>query len=45
MYRLKTLTGNRLARCIGSRATGVAVHVGVLNRMTVLARPHTVRVA
>lgn len=46
MYRLKTLTGNRLwARCIGSQGTEVAIRVGVLNRMTVLARPQSVRIA
>jgi Transposase DDE domain len=46
MYRLKTLTGNRLwARRIGSQATEVAIRVGVLNRMTALARPHSVRIA
>jgi hypothetical protein len=39
MYRLKTRTGNCLwARTIGSQATEVAVRVGVLNRMTALAR-------
>jgi len=46
MYRLKTLTGTRLwARCIGSQATEVAIRVGVLNRMTVLARPQSARIA
>ena len=46
MYRLETLTGNRLwARRIGSQATEVAIRVGVLNRMTALARPHSVRIA
>ena len=46
MYRLKTLTGNRLwARCIGSQATEVAIRVGVLNRMAALARPQSVRIA
>jgi Transposase DDE domain len=46
MYRLKTLTGNRLwARRIDSQATEVAIRVGVLNRMTALARPHSVRIA
>jgi hypothetical protein len=46
MYRLKTLTGNRLwARRIGSQATEVAIRVGVLNRMTALARPKSVRIA
>ncbi|CAH2812279.1 MAG: Transposase, IS4 family [uncultured Caballeronia sp.] len=45
MYRLKTLTGNRLwARRIGSQATEVAIRVSVLNRMTALARPHSVRI-
>jgi len=46
MYRLKTLTGTRLwALCIGSQATEVAIRVGVLNRMTVLARPQSARIA
>jgi len=46
MYRLKTLTGNSLlARRIGSQATEVAIRVGVLNRMTALARPQSVRIA
>ena len=46
MYRLKTLTGNCLwARTIGSQATEVAVRVGVLNRMTELARPQSARIA
>ena len=40
MCRLRTLTGNRLrARRIGSQATEVAIRMGVLNRMTALARP------
>lgn len=39
MYRLKTLTSNRLwAGRIGSQATEGAIRVGVLNRMTALAR-------
>jgi hypothetical protein len=46
MYRLKTLTGNRLwTRRIGSQATKVAIRVDVLNRMTPLARPQSVRIA
>lgn len=46
MYRLKTLTGNRLwAREVGSQATEVAIRVGVLNRMAALARPQSVRIA
>ena len=46
MYRLKTLTGNCLwARRIGSQATEVAIRVGVLNRMTALARPQSARIA
>jgi hypothetical protein len=46
MYRLKTLTGNCLwARRIGSQLTEVATRVGVLNRMTALARPQSVRIA
>ncbi len=39
MYRLKVLTGRELAaRTISAQATEVAVRVGVLNRMTALAR-------
>lgn len=46
MYRLKTLTGNRLwARRTDSQATEVAIRVGVLNRMADLARPQSVRIA
>lgn len=46
MYRLKTLTGNRLwARCIGSQAPEVAIRVGVPNRMAALARPQSIRIA
>ena len=46
MYRLKTLTGHYLwARNVGSQATEVAIRAGVLNRMTALARPQSVRVA
>lgn len=46
MYRLKTLTGHSLwAREMASQATKVAIRVGVLNRMTGLARPQSVRVA
>jgi len=46
MYRLKTLTGNRLwTRRIGSQAAKVAIRVDVLNRMTPLARPQSVRIA
>lgn len=46
MYRFKTLTGPCLwARRIDSQATEVAVRVGVLNRMTGLARPQSVRIA
>lgn len=46
MYRLKTLTGDRLwAREVGSQATEVAIRAEVLNRMAVLARPHSVRIA
>ncbi|MEX3547855.1 MAG: IS5/IS1182 family transposase, partial [Burkholderia sp.] len=33
------------AREIGSKATEVSVRVGVLNRMTALARPQSVRIA
>ena len=46
MYRLKALTGRELAaRTIGAPATEVAVRVGVLNRMTALVRPQSVRIA
>jgi hypothetical protein len=46
MYRLKTLTGSCLwAREIGSQATEVSIRAGVLNRMTALARPQSVRIA
>ncbi|MEX3548052.1 MAG: IS5/IS1182 family transposase, partial [Burkholderia sp.] len=46
MYRLKILTGSCLwAREIGSQATEVSVRVGVLNRITALARPQSVRIA
>jgi hypothetical protein len=46
MHRLKTLTGNRLwARRIGSQATEVSIRAGVLNHMTALARPQSVRIA
>jgi hypothetical protein len=45
MYRLKTLTGNRLwARRIGSQATEVAIRVVMFSRMTALARPQSVRI-
>lgn len=46
MYRLKVLTGRELAaRTVGAQASEVAVRVGVLNRMTALARPQSVRMA
>ena len=46
MYRLKTLTGDKLwARQVGAQATEVAVRVGIINRMWVIARPQSVRVA
>jgi hypothetical protein len=46
MYRLKVLTGGSLAaRTIGAQATEVAIRAGVLNRMTALARPQSVRIA
>jgi hypothetical protein len=46
MYRLKILTDSCLwAREIGSQATEVSIRAGVLNRMTVLARPQSVRIA
>lgn len=46
MYRFKTLTGSCLwARRIDSQASEIAIRVGVLNRMTELARPQSVRMA
>lgn len=46
MYRFKTLTGDRLwARDVDAQDAEVAVWVGILNRMMVLARPNSVRVA
>ncbi|RKE39656.1 DDE family transposase [Paraburkholderia sp. BL23I1N1] len=46
MYRLKVLTGPCLwARETGSQATEVSIRAGVLNRMTALARPQSVRIA
>lgn len=46
MFRLKTLTGHSLwARRTGSQATEVSIRAGVLNRMAVLARPQSVRLA
>ncbi|MGU8077194.1 IS5 family transposase [Burkholderia pyrrocinia] len=46
MYRFKTLTGPCLwARRTDSQAVEVSVRVGVLNRMTDLARPQSVRIA
>lgn len=46
MYRLKTLTGDRLwARDVDVQDAEVAVRVCTLNYMMVLARPNSVRVA
>jgi hypothetical protein len=46
MYRFKTLTSERLwARDVDVQDAKVAVRVGILNRMIVLARPNSVRVA
>ena len=46
MYRFKTLTGDRLwARDVEVQDTEVAVRVGIINRMLVLARLKSVRVA
>ncbi len=46
MYRYKTFTGNRpWARRADSQATEVAIGVDVLNRMTALARPQSIRIA
>ena len=44
MYRLKVPIGRELAaRTIAAQATAVVVRVSVLNRMTALARPHSIR--
>ena len=46
MYRFKTLTGHRLwARDVDVQDAEVAVRVGIINRMLVLARPKSVRIA
>ena len=46
MYLYKTLTGERFwARGIGALDTEIAIRVGIVNRMAVLARPQSVRVA
>ncbi|KAF1012015.1 MAG: hypothetical protein E5299_01271 [Burkholderia gladioli] len=46
MYRFQTLTGNCLwARHIDAQATGVAVRIGVINRMADLSRPQSVCIA
>ena len=46
MYRFKTLTGDRLwARDVNVQDAEVAVRVGIINRMAVLARPKSVRIA
>ncbi|KVZ78549.1 transposase [Burkholderia ubonensis] len=46
MYRFKTLTGPCLwVRRVDSQATEVAIRVGMLNRMTELASPQSVRIA
>lgn len=46
MYRFKTLTGDRLwARDVDVQDAEVAVRVGIINRMLVLARPKSVRIA
>ena len=46
MYRFKTLTGDRLwARDVQVQDAEVAVRVGIVNRMLVLARPKSVRIA
>lgn len=46
MYRLKTLTGDRLwAREVQVQDAEVAVRVGIIKRMMVLARPKSVRIA
>ena len=44
MYRFKTLTGDKLwARNVKVQDAEVAVRVGIINRMRVLARPKSVR--
>ena len=46
MYRFKTLTGDRLwARDVEVQDAEVAVRVGIINSMLVLARPKSVRIA
>jgi hypothetical protein len=46
MYRFKTLTGEKLwARNVKVQDAEVAVRVSIMNRMVVLARPKSVRVA
>ncbi|MEO5606037.1 MAG: IS5 family transposase [Polaromonas sp.] len=46
MYRFKTLTGDRLwARDVNVQDAEIAVRVGIINRMLVLARPKSVRIA
>lgn len=46
MYRFKTLTGDRLwARDVDVQDAEVAVRVGIINLMAVLARPKSVRIA
>jgi len=46
MYRYKTLTGDKFwARGTGAQDAEVAIRVAILNRMTGLARPQSVRVA
>ena len=43
--RLKTPTGNRLlARRVDSKATEVAIRVGVIDRMAALAHPQSIRI-
>ena len=46
MYRFKVLTSDRLwALDVDLQDAEVAVRVGIINRMVVLARPKSVRVA
>ena len=46
MYRFKTLTGDKLwARNVKVQDAEVAVRVGIINRMLMLARPKSVRIA
>lgn len=46
IYLLKVLTGGNVAvRAIGAQATGGAIRAGVLNRLTLLTCPQSIRTA